>query len=54
MKTRHPRKPRLVHPPRRERRNDKRLLLKLAKLPMGLARDRSFNQVKALVRRAGR
>lgn len=46
MKTRHPR---LVHPSRRDRRKAKRLLLKRAKLPMGLARDRSWHQVKELV-----
>ncbi len=38
MKTRHPRKLRQVHPSRRQLRNDKRLLLKLAKLPRDGAR----------------
>lgn len=42
---------RLVHPSRRDRRKTKRRLLKRAKLPRGLARDRSWHQVKELVGR---
>lgn len=48
MQTRHPRKTRLVQPSRREARDDKRLLLMLAKLKPGMARGRSWRQVKEL------